>query len=368
MIRVCDSCGKQYRIDPEKMGTDEATFKCVECGSLIEVKKPQAGAPGIEPPDDAAQSRKATKTADAAAPAKAKTHKGFLGLRGKILIIFCLVPIAAMSFASIYYMMRMLDFSNEITRENYQIVTELAESAIEEKARSVAVEVKRFLNDHPGLRKEEFNRHPVLKDIGIQKVGETGYTVLVSKSMEGEPSALWLHPLQKLIGVDIVKAMKKRLGPEYKRWFDIQDKAFRTGKESSGYYKWFDKREKYMTMVPVEGTPFFVSSTTYLDEFTRPVKRLQTRSESLSKEAVRVGLIILAATILFVAIVALLYGNRLSRNLRHLTEATERMSVGELNEEIDIKSKDEIGVLAEAISRMQDSIRISIERLRQRQN
>jgi HAMP domain-containing protein len=35
--------------------------------------------------------------------------------------------------------------------------------------------------------------------------------------------------------------------------------------------------------------------------------------------------------------------------------------------EIKIKSKDEIGNLAEAISRMQDSLRLAIERLRRRQ-
>jgi HAMP domain-containing protein len=44
----------------------------------------------------------------------------------------------------------------------------------------------------------------------------------------------------------------------------------------------------------------------------------------------------------------------------------ERISVGEMDAEIKIKSRDEIGDLAEAISRMQESIRLSIERLRRR--
>jgi len=362
MIRVCNSCGKKYRIDPEKMDKDEATFKCVGCGATITVRKPLPGE--FEADLQSKETRETIKETVLAQPSK---RRGFLGLRGKILIIFCLVPIAAMTFGSVFFLTQMLNLSDLITGESYQIVTELAESAIEEKAHTVAAEVKRFLDEHPNLKKEEFNRHPVFKDIGIQKVGETGYTVVVSIPMEGQPSALWLHPLQKLIGVDIVKAMKKTLGDEYQRWFDIQDKAMRTGKKSSGYYKWFDKREKYMTMVPVEGTPFFVSSTTYLDEFTRPVKKLQARSEALSKEASQVGLAILAVTILFVAILAFFYGNKLSTSLRRLTEAADRMSVGDLNEEISIKSKDEIGVLADAINRMQDSIRISLDRLRRRQ-
>ena len=42
------------------------------------------------------------------------------------------------------------------------------------------------------------------------------------------------------------------------------------------------------------------------------------------------------------------------------------VSIGELDMEIRTARKDEIGDLSEAIARMQDSIRISIERLRRR--
>ena len=38
-----------------------------------------------------------------------------------------------------------------------------------------------------------------------------------------------------------------------------------------------------------------------------------------------------------------------------LTDAAERMSLGALNVKFDIKSKDEIGLLAQAIGRMQTS-------------
>jgi HAMP domain-containing protein len=61
-----------------------------------------------------------------------------------------------------------------------------------------------------------------------------------------------------------------------------------------------------------------------------------------------------------------IYGYRLSKNIGKLTDAADRISVGELDVVIEIKSSDEIGALAEAISRMQDSLRFSIERLRRR--
>jgi HAMP domain-containing protein len=65
-------------------------------------------------------------------------------------------------------------------------------------------------------------------------------------------------------------------------------------------------------------------------------------------------------------VIILIYGYRLSKNIGKLTDAADRISVGELDVVIEIKSSDEIGALAEAISRMQDSLRFSIERLRRR--
>jgi HAMP domain-containing protein len=49
-----------------------------------------------------------------------------------------------------------------------------------------------------------------------------------------------------------------------------------------------------------------------------------------------------------------------------LTDLAERISVGEMDAEINIESSDELGTLGEAISRMQDSIRLSIDRLKRR--
>ncbi|MEA3279282.1 MAG: cache domain-containing protein [Thermodesulfobacteriota bacterium] len=71
-------------------------------------------------------------------------------------------------------------------------------------------------------------------------------------------------------------------------------------------------------------------------------------------------------TIVFVFIIAWFSGRALSRPILKLTDAADRISVGELEVKIETKRKDEIGDLAEAIARMQDSIRLSIERLRRR--
>jgi HAMP domain-containing protein len=49
-----------------------------------------------------------------------------------------------------------------------------------------------------------------------------------------------------------------------------------------------------------------------------------------------------------------------------LTDVAERMSLGDLNIQINIPSKDEIGLLALAIKRMQTSLRLAMERLRKK--
>jgi len=77
--------------------------------------------------------------------------------------------------------------------------------------------------------------------------------------------------------------------------------------------------------------------------------------------------ILLGITALGVIIIAWFLGRAIGTPIRKLTEVAERISVGDMGAEIKIKSRDEIGNLAEAILRMQDSLRLAIERLRRRQ-
>jgi len=76
--------------------------------------------------------------------------------------------------------------------------------------------------------------------------------------------------------------------------------------------------------------------------------------------------LLLAVTVVFVFVIAWFSGRTLSRPILRLAHAADRISLGELDVKIDTKRKDEIGDLAVAVARMQDSIRLSIERLRQR--
>lgn len=78
------------------------------------------------------------------------------------------------------------------------------------------------------------------------------------------------------------------------------------------------------------------------------------------------ALILAASTIVLVLIIAWFSARAIVTPIMKLTDATERMSLGELNVKIDVKSKDEIGLLAQAIGRMQTSLRLAMNRLRRK--
>jgi methyl-accepting chemotaxis protein len=78
----------------------------------------------------------------------------------------------------------------------------------------------------------------------------------------------------------------------------------------------------------------------------------------------RFALALLAATVLLVIAIAWFSARSLVTPIMKLTDAAERMSLGDLNVKVDVGSRDEIGLLAQAIARMQISLQIAMRRLR----
>ena len=78
------------------------------------------------------------------------------------------------------------------------------------------------------------------------------------------------------------------------------------------------------------------------------------------------AIILLVATIVIVSLIAWISARAIVTPITKLTDVAERMSLGDLNMQINIPSKDEIGLLAQAIKRMQTSLRLAMERLRRK--
>ncbi|MBC2734658.1 MAG: HAMP domain-containing protein [Desulfobacteraceae bacterium] len=107
------------------------------------------------------------------------------------------------------------------------------------------------------------------------------------------------------------------------------------------------------------------SKTTQLG-WALAIQQEKNEAFAILKESQMFAFALMGATFIVVLIIAYIASRAIVTPIRKLTDAANRISVGELGVEIENKSKDEIGDLAEAITRMQDSIRLSIERLRRR--
>lgn len=392
MIIICEECGKKYRIDPSKIKRDQARLKCRSCEHIIVVKKPQEKPPVEEsvpiqepspeavataepkptpPPPEPPQveeEKKPPEREERRAPVVAPPKKFRLGLRGRMIILFFLIPVLLVAVSGYVYLKQIEALGTLITEESKTIMTRFAERNIVEKARSTAQQVSLYLKFHPELQKQDFNNSMEFKRIAQQKVGHTGYTALYELPGEDNVWRTWVHPNSKIIGIDMSQ-LRKPMGRNFPGFWKIFT-GVKGGKEVKGYYTWMEKdgtfREKFMVCTPVEGTRFIIAATTYMDEFTLPLKRLERRAEAIKTRTRNMSIIILAVTLILIGLIVSIYGYTLTGKIKDLTDIADRISVGDLDAEINIKSSDEIGELSDAISRMQESIRLSIERLRRR--
>ncbi len=376
MIIICEECGKKYRIDPSKIKGQAASFKCRACTHLIVVSKPEPPPaqseidtrPTLESITTTIDNRSTAVTSEARQAAKkARRRSKGIGLRAKMLLLFMVVPIILMAGASLLYLWQLESMSDLLTRESSKFVNQMAEEKIADISAGVAKQCELYLLSHPELIREDFNEDMGFKTLAVQKVGMTGYTALYELPGSDGVWRTWAHP-KKIIGIDMSK-LKKPLGRNFPGFWKVYT-GVREGKKSQGYYTWQDKdgkfRDKFMVCTPIAGTRFIVAATTYMDEFTGPVKLMQSRAKALTDRARLITWAVLGITLLLIGLIVTVYGHRLTGKIKSLTDVADRISVGELEMEIKTTSTDEIGERAEAIARMQDSIRLSIERLRRR--
>jgi predicted Zn finger-like uncharacterized protein len=388
MIIICEECGKKYQIDPSRIKGKGAKAKCTGCGNMMSISKPEARpeAKPVEPPPALRPTREipakreepprtkeeppstVVEETPEAKEAAAKAKKRGMGLRFKIFILFFLFPILLFVGAAYLYLWQLENLSSLITQESSKAVTTLGEQIIAEKARSVAAQVRLYLMSRPDLKKEGFDADPEFKKLAVQKVGLTGYTALHGVPDEQGLWRNWAHTNPKIVGLDM-STLSKPMGTNFPGFWRVFSNG-KEGKESRGYYRWQEAdgsfRDKYMVCAPVQGTPYYVAATTYLDEFTQPVKQMEAKAAQISTDTRNIVLGILVGTLLLIGVIVALYGTRLTSRIKKLTSVAEKISVGEMDAEIPVTSRDEIGDLAEAIGRMQESIRLSIERLRRR--
>jgi len=298
-----------------------------------------------------------------------KKRLGLLRIRGRMFILFFSVPISLVIAASLLYIWQINTLSSELATGSAGTIIKMTEEVVAERAREVASQCKVYLITHPELKKAFFNYDLKFKRIVVQKIGVTGYTSLYETPGADGVWRTWAHLDPNMIGVDMT-TLKESLGESFPGFWKIFT-GVKDGKESKGYYKWGDAkgtlRDKFIVSIPVMGTPYVVAATAYPDEFTEPVKFMQEGAALFALRTRNLVIVILAGTVILIGLIVAVDAYKLTARIKYLTDVTERISVGDLDVEITgIKSRDEIGELADAITRMQESIRLAIKRLRER--
>jgi len=266
------------------------------------------------------------------------------------------------------------------TKEAVQTLNELGERMIREKAKDVAHQMEIFIKSHPKLRRSALSANKELKRIAVQPVGETGYT-----AVHDDKAVNYFHKNPKIVGMNL-----RKLAKEYPEFWKILERSL-TG-NASGYYDWPEAdgtvKSKYMFIAPVRGANLRVAATTYIDEFSAPAREMEQklgeihdrterkllatsgrtleRYRTTSERTLNMFMIVVALSLAAIIVSVYWFSKTIIRPIIHLTRVANRISMGDLETRIEITTGDEVGLLAESFSRMQESLRAAIARLKKR--
>ncbi len=257
------------------------------------------------------------------------------------------------------------DLSGTSLKESKTALDRLGEKMIQEKAKDVATQMEIFVKSHPKMKKQDLSNDPWLKEIAVQKVGDTGYTAI-----HDDQGINYFHVNPKIVGTDLHDLSTKL--PAFWKILEASLKG-----PASGYYDWKDAdgrvRPKYMYLSPVKDTDLIVAATTYIDEFSKPTKAIDEKMKKIERgyldeyeKKYQMFYLIIVAAFFVLLVVIYLYSRSVIRPILYLSEVADKISMGELDAPIRIKAKGEVGVLAESIERMQTSVKTAIERLQKR--
>ena len=255
-------------------------------------------------------------------------------------------------------------------KESTDSLNRLGEKIIQEKARDVAAQIEIYLGSHPKLKREDLSKDPWLKTIAVQKVGETGYT-----AVHDTRGINYFHVNPQLMGTDL-HLLADRL-PAFWKILEASLKG-----PAFGYYDWKDAdggiRPKYMYLTPVKvperpDVDLVVASTTYIEEFSKPSKAIEDKMLQIQNAYLyeyaskfQIFYVIILVAFLVLLLVIYFYSRSVILPILKLSDVADRISMGELDAPIDVKTKGEVAVLAESIERMQTSVKAAIERLQRR--
>ena len=428
MIEItCDQCGKIYRVNENKIKGDRARLKCNSCANIITVSKQKAEASPeafIDPYKDVAD----TPGEKEISPSFVK-KKAYFSLFAKIIFVMLLVSLIPMAiFWGVTYKENSVRIRND-TQLVMSLTAQGLENQVNSWIDNNIWVLKSAAKLPSVISMDRQNQEPVLQqiqkkypyiylaftvgpdgsnvarsdDVPLKYYGDRQYfkdiidgkklswQTLIGKTSK-KPSLVLAVPIMsedKLVGVMAAGMNVDEISKHIAKWkkgktgfaFLVDDKdkvvahqvkqyvlkqkklsshplveSFRKGGWTTKTFPFKDEnRKKYIGHIRGINYGWALAIQQEEQEVFASLKRIQ-----------KFAVILLILTIALVLLIAWISARAVVTPIKKLTEVAERMSLGDLNMKINIPSKDEIGLLAQAIKRMQTSLRLAMERLKQK--
>jgi predicted Zn finger-like uncharacterized protein len=218
MTVICEECGKVYHVDPDKLDRykgKNVRVRCRECGHATQISRLMDAAeepvydfeeaavlsmPSSTPPQRELPEEPAPRQDIAYRTSGTKGRAGWLGLRGKMVILFLVIPILLLAISGYLSQQLLRQMATDITDESTELVLQEGREKLMQKARDVAKQCEVYLRNHPNLEREDFAYDPEFSMIAVQVVGETGYTCLLQQPEpeRGQNWTTWCYLRSKM--------------------------------------------------------------------------------------------------------------------------------------------------------------------------
>ena len=250
----------------------------------------------------------------------------------------------------------------ELENNSEKLMIQFAETLIRQKALDVVVQLDLYLRAYPEKSLRDLQNDAKFRELAVQPVGETGYTVL----LDSNTATCCFHRDPKLENLNLQSLSNKLPG----LWRIMAVSL--GGRHSGGYYKWQEPdgttRDKYMYIAPLnektaDSVPLNVAATALISEFTKPIvgARDVFRSNTLDLQATvngligsskKIGFVSMGLSIAIILAVAYWIGIYFSRAVTQLREATIEVNRGNFDIRLEPTMSGDVGELTEDFNKM----------------
>ena len=267
----------------------------------------------------------------------------------------------------------------EVTVANNQaseeLLTRVGEYIVRDKAQDVARELAYILPKGKSYNYAKLRRNPKIRAVAVQSIytpqGPAGYTDVYDRN-----GFILFHPDPQVEGHNQLDWQAK-----YPETTELIKKSF-TEDEVSGYFTFFDRqkreRRRFSVRLHVPGTPFIVAAIVNIDDFFVPVQtKIKKASQEVTANArgrleesekaidfqVRLGSLIAGLALCLAGVLGGLYfAAAISRPLRRLGQAVQRVGEGDFRVEVPEKGVKEVADLARSFNNLGNQLADYIEK------